>query len=92
MSRTAARLRSLNVHLRTRGLATAATRPPLSGLSTNARERAEKLSAGWKGTSATGGNTKLFIGGEFIESKTSEWIDLADPVCFTSASLSYRSS
>ncbi|KAI0815084.1 methylmalonate-semialdehyde dehydrogenase [Irpex lacteus] len=75
MHRVPARLRTLHA----RGLATAATRPPLSGLSAAARERAEKLSAGWKGTSATGENTKLFIGGEFVESKTSNWIDLADP-------------
>ncbi len=87
MHRVPARLRTLHA----RGLATAATRPPLSGLSAAARERAEKLSAGWKGTSATGENTKLFIGGEFVESKTSNWIDLADPVSsvgFVSESLS----
>ncbi|KAI0094784.1 methylmalonate-semialdehyde dehydrogenase [Irpex rosettiformis] len=79
MHRVSSRLRILHP----RGYATATTRPPLSGLSANARERAEKLSAGWKGTSATGGNTKLFIGGEFVESKTSNWIDLADPATQT---------
>jgi malonate-semialdehyde dehydrogenase (acetylating) / methylmalonate-semialdehyde dehydrogenase len=61
--------------------ATAASRPPLSGLSASARPRAEKLSAEWKGTSATGESTKNFIGGEFVESKTSDWIEVVDPVC-----------
>ncbi|KAI0348521.1 methylmalonate-semialdehyde dehydrogenase [Trametopsis cervina] len=83
MSRVTPRLRSLQGRLSTRGLATAATRPPLSGFSANARERAEKLSAGWKGTSATGENTKNFIGGEFVESKTSKWVELADPATQT---------
>ncbi|KIK34317.1 hypothetical protein CY34DRAFT_98234, partial [Suillus luteus UH-Slu-Lm8-n1] len=32
----------------------------------------ESLSATWKGTSATGGNTKNFIGGAFVDSKTSQ--------------------
>ena len=80
MHRVQTRLRTLSTQLHARGFATATTRPPLSGLSATARERAEKLSANWKGTSATGENTKLFIGGEFVESKTSNWIDLADPV------------
>lgn len=44
-----------------------------------ARSTAQQLSADWKGTSATGGTTKNFIGGEFVESKTTEWIDLPDP-------------
>jgi malonate-semialdehyde dehydrogenase (acetylating)/methylmalonate-semialdehyde dehydrogenase len=41
---------------------------------------AEKISAEWKGTSATGGTTKNFIGGEFVESKASQWFDVLDPV------------
>lgn len=78
----AARLRVFNA----RSVATAASqsRPALSGLSASARERAEKLSAEWKGTSATGESTKNFIGGEFVESKTSDWIDVVDPVSSTS--------
>ncbi|KAF5323622.1 hypothetical protein D9611_005766 [Ephemerocybe angulata] len=48
-------------------------------LSAAALPRAQKLSADWKGTSATGANTKNFIGGEFVESKTTEWIDVHDP-------------
>ena len=54
-------------------------KPPMGGLSEAVRVKAEELSA-WKGTSATGGNTKNFIGGEFVESKTETWIDVVDPV------------
>ncbi|KAJ7169735.1 Aldehyde/histidinol dehydrogenase [Mycena filopes] len=35
--------------------------------------------APWRGTSVTGGTTKNFIGGEFTESKTTDWIDILDP-------------
>lgn len=51
-----------------------------NALSPAALPRAQKLSADWKGTSATGANTKNFIAGEFVESKSSEWIDVHDPV------------
>ncbi|KAG9314240.1 methylmalonate-semialdehyde dehydrogenase [Chiua virens] len=51
----------------------------LSGLSQAARTRAEKLSADWNGTHATGGNTKNYIGGEFVESKATVWHDVVDP-------------
>ncbi|KAF7436691.1 hypothetical protein PC9H_003524 [Pleurotus ostreatus] len=51
----------------------------MAALNALARPKAEKLSAEWKGTSATGGNTKNFIGGEFVESQTSEWFDVVDP-------------
>ncbi|KAK1228754.1 hypothetical protein PQX77_008248 [Marasmius sp. AFHP31] len=50
----------------------------LSALSSLAQPKADQLSA-WKGTSATGGTTKNFIGGEFVESKATEWIDVLDP-------------
>lgn len=49
-------------------------------LSALAHPIAEKLSADWKGTSMTGGKTKNFIGGEFVESKTDKWLDVNDPV------------
>lgn len=65
-------------HLRALPLRSYAT--SASGLSATARAKAEKLSADWKGTSATGGTTKNYIGGEFVESKTDKWIDLHDPV------------
>lgn len=68
-------------HLRVRSLATSSTaRPALSGLSATAKSRAEKISQEWKGTSATGGHSKNFIGGEFVESKADQWIDVVDPV------------
>jgi len=65
------------IPLRARSFATSA---PLSALSPLAIPKAEQISANWKGTSATGGTTKNFIGGEFAESKSSEWLDVLDPV------------
>jgi malonate-semialdehyde dehydrogenase (acetylating)/methylmalonate-semialdehyde dehydrogenase len=55
---------------------------PLSGLNDSVKARAESLS-NWKGTSATGQKTKNYIGGQFVESQTSEWIDVVDPVSNT---------
>lgn len=52
----------------------------LRALSPLAIQKAEQISFQWKGTSATGGTTKNFIGGEFVESKTTQWIDAHDPV------------
>lgn len=51
----------------------------VSTLSAPARKAAEQLSKDWKGTSATGEKTKLYIGGEFVESKATEWLDVHDP-------------
>ncbi|KAJ7071172.1 methylmalonate-semialdehyde dehydrogenase [Mycena amicta] len=48
---------------------------PLSTLATSAAARLVE----WKGTSLSGGTTKNFIGGEFVESKTTEWLDVHDP-------------
>ncbi|KAI0721219.1 methylmalonate-semialdehyde dehydrogenase [Cerioporus squamosus] len=62
---------------------TATSRPALSGLSATARSKAEMISQDWKGTSATGANTKNFIGGEFVESTTEKWIDVVDPASQT---------
>jgi malonate-semialdehyde dehydrogenase (acetylating)/methylmalonate-semialdehyde dehydrogenase len=58
-----------------------------AGLNALARPKAENLSATWKGTSATGGNTKNFIGGTFVDSKTTQWHDVLDPVCLCPKSL-----
>lgn len=55
----------------------------VKALSPLAIQKAEQISSQWKGTSATGGTTKNFIGGEFVESKATEWIDTHDPVCNT---------
>src|SRR5882672_922516 len=41
---------------------------------------ADLQSQNWKGTSTDGSDTKLFIGGEFVSSMTSKWIDVHDPV------------
>ena len=65
--------------IRTRTLATVA-HPPLSGFNAVTRQKAEQLSAEWKGTNAVGQNTKNFIGGQFVESKTTNWIDVVDQV------------
>jgi malonate-semialdehyde dehydrogenase (acetylating)/methylmalonate-semialdehyde dehydrogenase len=56
----------------------------LSTLNTVSRTYAEKLSADWKGTNATGANTKNYIGGEFVESRAAVWHDVVDPVCAVS--------
>jgi malonate-semialdehyde dehydrogenase (acetylating) / methylmalonate-semialdehyde dehydrogenase len=56
------------------------TSAPRADLSAAALPKAEQISAEWKGTSATGGTTKNFIGGEFIQSKSTDWIDVLDPV------------
>ena len=53
---------------------------PLVGLSPAVRARAEPIVQQWKGTSASGEPTKNFIGGQFVESKTTKWIDVLDPV------------
>ena len=66
-----------------RSLATGAevhSRKPLVDLKPEIREKAENLSASWKGTTASGGNTKNYIGGQFVESRTDKWIDVHDPV------------
>ena len=63
-----------------RSYATVSVQPPLRGLNSIVREKAEKLSRDWKGTSASGENTKNFIGGEFVQSKTTQWIEVVDPV------------
>ncbi|KAG8897809.1 hypothetical protein FRB99_007912 [Tulasnella sp. 403] len=47
-------------------------------LSPLAQAAAQKLS-NWKGTSTTGGTTKNFINGEFVESKTDKWLEVHDP-------------
>ncbi|KAL5495376.1 hypothetical protein ACEPAI_839 [Sanghuangporus weigelae] len=52
---------------------------PLVGLSSVAREKAEQLSANWKGTSASGDSTKNYIGGQFVDSKADSLIDVLDP-------------
>jgi hypothetical protein len=53
---------------------------------------AELQSQNWKGTATDGSDTKLFIGGEFVASKTDKWIDVHDPVrVYPSSSTPFRS-
>lgn len=66
------------LHVRT--FASAVSRPPLSGLNPVARAKAEQISSQWKGTNASGGTVKNYIGGEFVESKASKFVDIVDPV------------
>ncbi|KAI6008306.1 methylmalonate-semialdehyde dehydrogenase [Pisolithus orientalis] len=56
-------------------LAMAATAP--------SRSPAGKLSADWKGTSATGNSTRNYIGGEFVDSTSDKWHDVLDPATQT---------
>lgn len=63
--------------LRTRAFSTSVS---TRALNATARVKAEQISAEWKGTSATGGTTKNFINGEFVESQATEWNDIHDPV------------
>ncbi|KAJ4499486.1 methylmalonate-semialdehyde dehydrogenase [Lentinula lateritia] len=67
-----ARIRSIN-HPRSFSTTSAAL-----ALSNVARSKANQLSQ-WKGTSVIGETTKNFIGGEFVDSKSSEWTEVLDP-------------
>lgn len=65
-----------------RSLATAAaqatsTTPRYSALGQKA---ADEISSKWKGTTANGGKTKNYIGGEFVDSSTDKWLEVRDPV------------
>jgi hypothetical protein len=42
---------------------------------------AEEVSSKWKGTTANGGKTKNYIGGEFVDSSAKKWLEVRDPVC-----------
>jgi hypothetical protein len=53
---------------------------PKSGLAPLAARAAEEVSSKWKGTTANGGRTKNYIGGEFVESKAERWLEVRDPV------------
>lgn len=47
-----------------------------------AMKAAEEVSTKWKGTTANGGKTKNYIGGEFVDSSAKKWLEVRDPVCF----------
>lgn len=57
--------------------ATAGAASQLTGV---AAQAAQEISSKWEGTSATGGNTKNYINGKFVESKATKWFDVNDPV------------
>jgi malonate-semialdehyde dehydrogenase (acetylating)/methylmalonate-semialdehyde dehydrogenase len=86
MIRAARPLQSLRSSIRlTRGYAqpaVASAASGSSGLSPLAQAAAEEVSSKWRGTSATGGRTKNYIGGEFVESKADKWLEVRDPVSY----------
>ena len=45
-----------------------------------AMKAAEEVSSKWRGTTANGGKTKNYIGGEFTESSAKKWLEVRDPV------------
>jgi hypothetical protein len=45
-----------------------------------AAKAAEDVSSNWKGTTASGGKTKNYIGGKFTDSKAEKWLEVKDPV------------
>jgi malonate-semialdehyde dehydrogenase (acetylating)/methylmalonate-semialdehyde dehydrogenase len=69
-----------------RGVRYAATATATSSSSSAAKfaplamKAAEEVSSKWKGTTANGGKTKNYIGGEFVESSASKWLEVRDPV------------
>lgn len=60
--------------------AATATASRTAAAGTLADQNASKESGRWKGTDTLGGSTKLFIGGQFVESRADRWIDVNDPV------------
>jgi len=67
----------------TLSLSTIRSMATTAGLNSFARGKAEEITKIWKGTNATGGKTKNFIGGQFVESQTTEWIEVLDPATQT---------
>lgn len=60
-----------------------APRGASSGLSSLAAPIAKDVESKWAGTSTSGGTTKNFVNGSFVDSKTSKWIDVCDPTTQT---------
>ena len=52
----------------------------LAPYSTLGVKAAEEVSSKWKGTTANGGKTKNYIGGKFVDSTASRWLEVRDPV------------
>ena len=54
--------------------------PSLTRLaSTLAQQQAAAADGNWAGTSTSGGDTKLYVEGKWVSSKTDRWIDVHDP-------------
>lgn len=60
--------------------AAASTSPGAAKFSPLAMKAAEEVSTKWRGTTANGGTTKNYIGGEFTESSADKWFEVRDPV------------
>ncbi|EPQ32270.1 uncharacterized protein PFL1_00467 [Pseudozyma flocculosa PF-1] len=48
-------------------------------LSPLALSKAKDVESKWKGVSMFGGTTKNYVDGQFVDSKTSQWLDVNDP-------------
>lgn len=57
----------------------------MSGTRLAETKAADLQSQNWKGTVTNGSDTKLLVGGQFVSSKTTKWIDLHDPVRVSSS-------
>lgn len=57
-----------------------ATAAGAAGAARLSDKKCEELDNMWKGTATTGGDTKLYIDGQWVSSSTKKWIDLHDPV------------
>nr|ODN92544.1 methylmalonate-semialdehyde dehydrogenase (acylating) [Cryptococcus depauperatus CBS 7841] len=54
-----------------------------SSLAPLALKAAEEVSSKWKGTTANGGRTKNYIGGQFVDSQADKWLQVRDPASQT---------
>lgn len=63
--------------------AAASSKSPASGLGPLATPRAQDVEAKWRGTSTSGGTTKNYVEGRFVDSATKAWVDVHDPATQT---------
>lgn len=69
------------IRSRTAGLhCSAAPRSPSSSLGRLAAAKAQDVESKWRGTSTSGGTTKNYVNGQFVDSQAHRWIDVPDPV------------
>lgn len=57
--------------------------PLRSSLGSLATSRAKDVESKWRGTSTSGGTTKNYINGNFVDSNTSQWLEVKDPATQT---------